>query len=122
MAAAYAVGYLALFELGWRLPSGYQPSRLLFALAAMVSLLEVVFLAGSRILFALKQTRFQAVAAVFSALVTMALSLVWVGPHGVQGLIAALVAGAVVLALVSNLLAAGQLRRRQRADGSARVG
>ncbi len=103
--AVYALAWVALFRLGLRLPSGYQPTPALLALAAAANLLESLFVGGVQTLNALKKTHIQATSTVFSGLLTVLLSLLLVRSAGASGLMVALVAGMALQALTSNFLA-----------------
>jgi len=102
----YASLAIVLIAVPSILPSSFRPTMLMLGLATLASLLDASYLRGVQILHYSKRTGHQAVATLCAGALSVLLALLLVETLGVEGLLAALVAGVGLQALFSNALTA----------------
>jgi O-antigen/teichoic acid export membrane protein len=103
--AIYGLLAAVLYLFPTLLPPTFRPTPMLLALAAGATLMDALYLRGVQILHFSKRTKRQAAGTIGAGGLTVLLGLVLVGSYGVEGLLAALVAGVALQAAFANALA-----------------
>lgn len=116
------LGYVALYILTYvlqvDLPLDYRPTILLMAFAVVINIFDLIYLRGIQTLGGLKKNHAQAIATVFSGIVTILISFPLAAAFSDIGLIIAMTLGYGVQAISSNLMAQYQLKKAHQADSS----
>jgi O-antigen/teichoic acid export membrane protein len=110
----YGTLYIVLYVLRVELPAGYNPSPTMVLVAALISVLDAVYLQGIQLLQAMKKTHLQAITTVISGSAAIIVSVALVRGFGETGLLTATAIAWVFQAGLSNLVAYRKLDQRTR--------
>ncbi|MBI5960298.1 MAG: hypothetical protein HY866_16275 [Chloroflexi bacterium] len=117
--AIYGALYFALYVLQVDLPQGYNPSPVMVLIAALISVLDAIYLQGIQLLQALKKTHLQAVTTVISGSAAVLVSIVLVHSSGETGLLIATAVAWLFQAGLSNRVAYRQLDQKMQTPNSS---
>lgn len=119
------MGYVALYILFYVLQldllTAYRPTRLVFFFAFWVNIFDLVYLRGIQTLAGLKKNEKQAMATVVSGLFIIVISFPLAAQLRDLGLVIAMTAGYLMLAMLSNIMAQRQITRAKLALASTEV-